>query len=309
MTELRFLGTGGAYRLPDLGCDCLICRGMDLKKEERRRTTLFLSGKKNILIDCGPDIREQLFINNIDSIDAILITHEHGDHFLGLDEISSLKRRRPRGEFEPIPLFATKKTWQTISGQFGYLEGLGVIKVHEVEVGGSYNMGEFEFTPFKTTHGAVATGSVGYSIKALGAEGGAAVLVYTSDFFELPEIPQCVLNPDLLILNCYWLNEPLKNRANQLSFQRALGFIDLMKPKKEVFITHIGDTDMVPDDPANTMSKKLLPADPLRSPQTGKPYDIPLNQEEWQATVNRIVSDRGLPHKVTVAYDGMKVKV
>lgn len=309
MTELAFLGTGGAYRLPDMACDCLICKGMRLKNEERRRTALFLSGGKNILIDCGPDIREQLSVNNIDAIDAILITHEHGDHYLGLDEISSFKRRRPRGEYEPIPLYATSKTWQTISRQFNYLADTGVISIRETEAGETFKVGEFEFTPFKTTHGLVAAGSVGYSITVHREDGGSTGLVYASDFFGLPDPPPRIFSPDCLILNCYWLNEPLNNRANHLSFQRALDFIELLKPQREVFITHIGDTDMVPGDPANRMSKKFDPADPLRSPRTGRPYDIPLNQEEWQDTVNRIISDRGLSIRVTVAFDGMSVTI
>jgi phosphoribosyl 1,2-cyclic phosphate phosphodiesterase len=309
MTGLTFLGTSGAWRLPEIGCDCLICKGMRLKKEERRRTALFLSGSRNILIDCGPDIREQLIINNIDSIDAILITHEHGDHYLGLDEISCFKRRRPRGEFEPIPLYATKKAWQTIAAQFKYLADTGVIKALEIEAGDVYNVGEYEFTPFKTLHGPVATGSVGYSIKVHKTNEDSTHLVYTSDFFDLPDPPPGIFHPDYLILNSFWLNEPLKNRANQLSFQRALGFIDLLKPKKEVFLTHIGDTEMAPGDPANRMSKKFEPADPLKSPYTGEPYIIPVNQQEWQDTAGRVMSERGLPFKVTVAYDGLRIKI
>ncbi len=309
MTALTFLGTSGAWRLPELGCDCLICRGMRLRKEERRRTALLLSGSRNILIDCGPDIREQMIINNIDSIDAILITHEHGDHYLGLDEISCFKRRRPRGEFEPIPLYATGKAWQTISTQFGYLDDMGIIKFHEIEAGGAYNLGEFEFAPFKTIHGAVAAGAVGYSIRVRKADRDPVHLVYTSDFFDLHERPSGIFHPDYLVLNSYWLNEPLKNRANQLSFQRALAFIELLQPSREVFLTHIGDTDMAAGDPANRMSKKFEPADPLRSPVTGEPYGIPVNQEEWQAAVDRIISDRGLPFRVTVAYDGLHIGI
>ena len=309
MIKLTFLGTSGAWRLPEIGCDCLICKGMRLQKEERRRTALFLSGSRNVLIDCGPDIREQLIINNIDSIDAILITHEHGDHYLGLDEISCFKRRRPRGEFEPIPLYATKKAWHTIAAQFNYLADMGVIKVHEIEAGYSYNIGEFEFTPFKTLHGPIATGSVGYSIRVQKTSGDSTHIVYASDFFDLPEPPSGIFHPDYLILNCYWLNEPLKNKANQLSFQRALGFIDLLRPRKEVFLSHIGDTDMVSGDPANMMSKKFEPANPLISPHAGEPYPIPVNQEQWQNTVDRVMSDRSLPFKVTVARDGLRVKI
>jgi len=307
MTTLTFLGTSGAWRLPEMGCDCLICKGMRLKNEERMRTALFLSADKNILIDCGPDIREQLINNNITSIDAILMTHEHGDHYLGLDEMSCFKRCRPRGEFEPIPLFAASKTWKTISGQFGYLVDMGIIRHHEIEPGAIYNIGDMEFTPFKTGHGTIASGSVGFSIKVPKKNKELTHLVYTSDFFELPEPPPAVFHPDYLIMNCYWLNEPLKNRANQLSFQRALGFIDHLRPQKETFLTHIGDTDMVPGDPANRMSKKFEPADPLRSPITGEPYDIPVNQEEWQETVDRIISDRVLNFRVKIASDGLEI--
>ena len=309
MTTLTFLGTSGAWRLPEMGCDCMICKGMRLKNEERRRTALFLSADKNILIDCGPDIREQLINNNIDSIDAILITHEHGDHYLGLDEISCFKRRRPKGEFEPIPLFATNKTWKAIAGQFNYLADMGIIKIQEIEPGNIYNIGGSEFTPFKTGHGPIAAGSVGYSIKVHKANGMPAHIVYTSDFFELPGPPPDLFHPDYLILNCYWLNEPLKNRANHLSFQRALGFIDLLRPEKEIFVTHIGDTDMVPGDPANRMSKKFEPADPLKSTITGEPYNIPVNQAQWQETADRIISDRRLDFKVKVAHDGLVITI
>jgi phosphoribosyl 1,2-cyclic phosphate phosphodiesterase len=309
MTKLTFLGTGGAWRLPEIGCGCMICRAMRIKKEERRRTALFLSGSKNILIDCGPDIREQLILNEIDSLDAILITHEHGDHYLGLDEISCFKRRRPRGEFDPIPLYATPKTWQTIAAQFKYLADTGVIRVLEIEEGCAFNIGDFEIIPFKTLHGSIATGSVGYSIRIQKAYGAQIHLIYTSDFFDLPAPPPWMLNPDYLVLNSFWFNEPLKNRANQLSFQRALGFIDLIKPGREIFLTHIGDTEMVPDDPANRMSKKFEPAAPLASPRTGIPYGVPTNQEQWQDTVDRVISDRGLQLKVTVSYDGLTINL
>lgn len=309
MTKLIFLGTSGAWRLPELGCDCFICNEMRRKKEERRRTALFLSGNKNILIDCGPDIREQIINNHIDSIDAVLITHEHGDHYLGLDEITCFKRRQPKGEYEPIPLFATNKSWNVIAAQFKYLAEMGVFKIHEIETGETCNIGEFEFTSFKTSHGPIATGSVGYSIKIHKTNGVKCHLVYTSDFFDLADLPPWILQPDWLILNCFWLNEPLKNRANHLSFQRALNFIDLLKPKKEIYLTHISDTEMVPGDPANRMSKKFEPADRLKSPITGVPYNIPLNQEQWQDTVDRIITDSNRPYKVIVAYDGLSIAI
>jgi hypothetical protein len=94
-----------------------------------------------------------------------------------------------------------------------------------------------------------------------------------------------------------------------MSFQRAIHFIELLKPGTGTFLVHIGDADMVPGDPANTNLKKYEPKDPLAPPSGGDPYPIPLNQEQWQQTVDRIVSDRALPYKVTVAYDDMRVRL
>ena len=92
-----------------------------------------------------------------------------------------------------------------------------------------------------------------------------------------------------------------------MSFQRAIHFIELLKPGKGTFLVHIGDADMVQGDTANRNPKKYEPKDPLRPPSGVDPYPIPLNQEQWQQVVDRIVSDRGLPYKVTVAYDDMLV--
>ena len=106
--NLIFLGTGGAWGLPELNCNCRVCCEMRLKGERRRRTSLLLSGETNLLIDCGPDIASQLSEHQIESLDAVLITHEHGDHYMGLDELFSYKRTCPRGTFNPIPVYITK---------------------------------------------------------------------------------------------------------------------------------------------------------------------------------------------------------
>ena len=94
-----------------------------------------------------------------------------------------------------------------------------------------------------------------------------------------------------------------------MSFQRAIHFIELLKPKKETFLVHIGEADMVVGDPANNILKKYEPENPLRPPSGGDPYPIPLNQAHWQKTVDRVISDRNLPYKVTVAYDDLRIKI
>ncbi len=307
--DLIFLGTGAAWSLPELNCDCVICREMRRNGERRQRTAFLLSGKTNLLVDCGPDIASQLSRHQIDRLDAVLITHEHGDHYMGLDELFSYKRTRARGEFEPTVVYMTQKSWEVVRDRFGYLEEMGVIKVQEIEPGSAYAFGEFAFVPFKTNHGPFALGSVGFIIRTRSRGSREVRLVYTSDFEDLPETHPDLIHPDYLIIQSFWLNEPIVNRPHHMSFQGALKFIEQWKPELETFLVHMGDGDMVPGDPANRMLKKYKPADPLRNPKSGDPYPVPLNQEQWQKTIDQISADRHLPFKITVAHDDLRIQL
>jgi phosphoribosyl 1,2-cyclic phosphate phosphodiesterase len=285
----------------------MICRDMRQRHEKRERTALLLSGRSNLLIDCGPDIASQLSRHAVRHLDGVLITHEHGDHYIGLDELFSYKRTSPRGEFKPIPVCMSSATWEIIKRRFGYLEQMEVIEVHEVIPKTFSHMAGFDVFPFRTEHGTFAGGSVGYLIR--NTEGRPFRLVYTSDFMTLPEIPEEILNPDYLILPCWRLNEPVKNTPHHMSFQRAMEFMTLLKPSREIFLVHIGDGDQVPGDPANTMTKKREPASPLTPPGSSHPYPIPKNQEEWQSVVNQILFDYNLAFKCTVAYDDLTISL
>lgn len=307
--DLIFLGTGGAWRLPELNCDCLICRSMRRRREKRDRTALLLTGGMNVLIDCGPDIASQLSRHRITGLDAVLITHEHSDHFIGMDELFSYKRTCPRGSFDPIPVYLTAESWAVIGQRFSYLVDMGVISVHKVVPGGSFSFLGLNILPFKTRHSATAPGSVGYLLEGTGERGKAIRIVYTSDFMDIPDhLPQ-LMQPDYLIIQSFWLNEPIRNRPCHMSFQRALNFIALWRPLKETFLVHIGDGDMIPHDPANGMLKKYEALDPLTPPGSDHPYPIPLEQEAWQMTVDRILKDRQLPYKITAAYDDLTIRL
>jgi phosphoribosyl 1,2-cyclic phosphate phosphodiesterase len=301
--KLTFLGTGATWGLPELNCDCMICRDMRQRQEKRERTALLLEGPSSLLIDCGPDIAAQLSRHDVHRLDAVLITHEHGDHYIGLDELFSYKRTAPQGEFTSIPVYMTRESWGTVRMRFGYLEQMEIIKVHELTPKTFTPVAGFEVFAFRTGHGAFAKGSVGYLIQ--NTEGIPLRMVYTSDFMSLPEIPEEIVQPDILILPCWRLNEPVKNTPQLLSFQRAVEYIKMLKPTREIFLVHIGDGDPVPGDPANSMTKKREPASPLAPPGSPHPYPIPKNQDEWQSVVNRILSDYDLDFKCTVAHDGL----
>lgn len=308
--DITFLGTGSAWGVPEINCDCAICNEMRVKQEQRDRTSILLNqADGTLLIDCGPDAKAQLSRNNVTKIDAVLISHEHNDHYIGLDELFVYKRVLPKEDFSPIPVYLTHQTHEVVEARFAYLEKLGVIRFVEIEPGKWFEQGPFRIFPFKTDHGNFAKGSVGFLIQGRDCTGGKMRLLYTSDFAEIPDMPSELVGCDVLIMQSFWLNEPVENRPSHMSFQNAIQYIKNLKPRKETFLVHMGDADRVPGDPANYMVKKYEPKDPLKPPHGKQPYPIPGNQAQWQKTVDQILSDHGVPHAVTVAHDDLTVQI
>lgn len=301
--RLTFLGTGSAWSLPEIGCNCLICQQMQRKNEIRLRTSLYLESRERLLIDCGPDIVRQWRANGLTGVDAVIITHEHGDHYLGLDELVALRRSAAPGRWRPIPAYATTAAWETIDLRFAYLFEKTLMR--RVAVPGEPLIGlRIKVIPFKTFHGPVARGSVGYVFEDAGKR-----LVYTSDLLHIEAQEDLLRQPDVLIIQSHWLNEPEFNRPSLLSLQRALPMIRAWEPRQKVFLVHISDADPVAGDSANESLKKVGPADPMRDPRSGNPYPIPTCQIEWQTVAERVFDDYGINVPVQVAYDGLSVEI
>ncbi len=308
--DITFLGTGGAWGVPELNCNCAICLEMRANRERRDRTSILLTeNDATLLIDCGPDAKEQLSRNRVKRIDGVLISHEHNDHYIGLDELFVYKRVLPKEDFSPIPVYSTAKTREVIEARFAYLEKLGVIRFVEIEPEQWFQQGPFRVFPFKTDHGAFAKGSVGFMVQGRDRSGHEVRFLYTSDFADILDMPSALLGCDCLVMQSFWLNEPVENRPSHMSFQNAIEYIKRLKPLKHTFLVHMGDADRVPGDPANHMAKKYEPKNPLSPPHGNEPYPIPGSQSQWQNTVDRILADYGVPYNVTVAHDNLVVQL
>jgi phosphoribosyl 1,2-cyclic phosphate phosphodiesterase len=116
---ITFLGTGTSQGIPVVACDCEICRSSDDRDKRLRSSVMVETGGKRIIIDCGPDFRQQMLREDIRSIDAILITHAHKDHTGGLDDVRAFNYILQR----PADVYATRDVQRAIRREYAYAFG------------------------------------------------------------------------------------------------------------------------------------------------------------------------------------------
>ena len=113
---ITFLGTGTSQGVPVIGCDCPACTSTD-PRDKRLRTAIMLSkDDKNIVIDVGPDFRQQMLRTQVKRIEAILLTHEHNDHIMGLDDVRPFNFRYNMD----MPIYATERVQMALKKRFAY---------------------------------------------------------------------------------------------------------------------------------------------------------------------------------------------
>ena len=158
---LTFLGTGTSVGVPVIGCDCDVCLSGDPRNTRTRSSiTVEVDGLK-ILVDSGPDLREQALRENLRSIDAIIYTHAHVDHVAGFDELRAFCWHRDT----PLPLYATPDCLLSLQTMYGWAFSekqvyKGYVQVQPHPVGGNFQIGPVSLTPLPVLHGRVTT--IGY---------------------------------------------------------------------------------------------------------------------------------------------------
>ena len=201
--NFQLLGTGGSTGIPVLGCGCNVCTSSDPLNKRMRTQGLIRLGDKNILIDVGPDIRQQSLIYKISHVDAIFITHHHEDHIGGLDDVRGFYFARNR---EPIPVFLSENSYEMIASRFGYLlERFRFIKFSDQK--GEFSLFDRTFKYFSYVQGSVPV--LGFRYKNLS---------YLTDIKEFdPSLFSFLRGTKILVISA--LND--KGSHMHLSFDEA----------------------------------------------------------------------------------------
>lgn len=191
--KITLLGSGTSTGVPEVGCTCPVCTSTDPHDKRLRTSAMIEVGDTRLLIDCGPDFREQMLrLNDFRQIDAVLITHEHYDHVGGLDDL------RPFCRFGEIPLYAEHYTGEDLRQRMPYClvdriyPGVPRIFLQDAEPDKAFHIKGIEILPFRVMHGRLPI--LGYRI------GGK--LGYVTDMLTLPdESYECLKGVEILVMN------------------------------------------------------------------------------------------------------------
>jgi len=197
-------------------------RSTDVHDKRLRCSSLIETENEMILIDCGPDFREQSFHIPFRKIDGVLITHEHYDHVGGLDDL------RPFCALGEVPVYAEKYTADRLMQRIPYCfadhkyPGVPQITLNEIRSDESFSIGQTSITPIRVMHGSLPI--LGFRIGKLG---------YITDMKTLPESEFHLLeNLDCLIVNALRISEHWTHQ----SLSEALNFVNRVKPRQAYFV-------------------------------------------------------------------------
>lgn len=223
--KLTFLGTGTSVGVPTIGCRCKVCQSNDPHDKRLRCSAMVETEKTRIVIDCGPDFREQMLHQEFRKIDAMLITHSHYDHVGGVDDL------RPFCVFGDIDVYADpiseKSLRQTVPYCFAehLYPGVPKIKLHQLNPHQELQINELSVIPFRVMHDKLPI--LGYKI---------GKLAYITDMKTIPEEEIALLQGiDVLVVNALRFT---KEHHSHMLVDEALAFAGRTSAKR-VFFTHM----------------------------------------------------------------------
>lgn len=152
--KITFLGTGTSQGVPLIGCPCEVCTSAD-KRDNRLRSSIWVqTDDVSVVIDSGPDFRYQMLRAGVNKLDAIVYTHGHKDHVAGMDDVRAYNFFTD----EPMNLYATEATQQTLKREFSYVfadvhyPGVPRVNLNDIYTSQSFEIKGLKFTPILVKH-------------------------------------------------------------------------------------------------------------------------------------------------------------
>ncbi len=223
--KVTFLGTGTSQGIPIIGSNHPVCLSTNAKDKRLRVSVLLEWDDFTILIDCGPDFRQQLLRTNCTRIDAVLLTHEHSDHTAGVDDLRPFYFRQGN-----LPIYGHKRVLDALKRRYEYIfkaenkyPGVLTLDTHTIQ-NTPFFVRDKEVIPIEVFH---------HKLPVFGFRIGD--FAYITDAKTVPESEiEKLKNLDVLVVNALRIEPHLSH----FNLDEALAFIKRIRPKKS-YLTHI----------------------------------------------------------------------
>ncbi len=227
-----------------IGCKCEVCTSTNPKEKRLRSSVLININDKNILIDAGPDFRQQMLREDINKLDAILITHEHKDHIGGLDDVRAFNYIQKK----PMDIYAEERVCKSLQTKdFAYVEerkdypGIPKMNFNIIE-NRVFFIDGIKIIPIRGRHMQLPV--FGYRIKNF---------AYITDMNYISEQEKEKLKElDILVINAL----RYKKHVSHFNLEEAVDIINEVKPKK-AYLTHISHKISFEDDEIKQLTKNV----------------------------------------------------
>ena len=224
--KITFLGTGTSTGVPVLTCKCEVCRSLDFRDKRLRVSILIQHNNKNIVIDSGPDFRQQALRENLQSLEALVFTHEHKDHTGGLDDV------RPFNYLSGIkncPIYAHSRVLTQLKMEYFYAftekpyPGVPIITCNEIDTQ-PFEIAGLKFIPIQVLH---------HKLPVLGFRIGDFAYITDANYISDEEVSK-VFGCKVLVLNALQ-REP---HISHFNLHQAIALSEKIGAEKTYF-THI----------------------------------------------------------------------
>ncbi len=223
--KVTFLGTGTSQGVPVIACNCTVCQSVDLRDKRLRSSILIESEEKTIIIDTGPDFRQQMLRENVQHLDAVVFTHEHKDHIAGLDDVRAFNFKQQSA----MDIYASPAVEEGLKREFHYIfadfkyPGIPLINIHNIGAE-RFAIGDMELQPIEVTHFKMPV--LGFRIKDF---------TYITDAKTISEAEQKkIKGTKILVLNALQREKHISHftLAEAIEFAQKIG-------AEQTYFTHI----------------------------------------------------------------------
>lgn len=222
--KVTFLGTGTSQGVPVIACTCEVCQSADSRDKRLRSSVLIQEGDLNIVIDSGPDFRQQMLRSGIRHLDALVFTHSHKDHIAGMDDIRGFNFIQKKA----VDIYCNEDTLKALKREFFYAfeeikyPGVPELTVHDIQSAEPFAIKGMPVTPIQVYH---------YKMPVLGFRVGD--FSYITDANRIPnEEKEKIKGSKVVVLNALRKSEHISH----FSLEQAIDLAKELGAEKTYFI-------------------------------------------------------------------------